>query len=129
MWQFATKTGFRTPEKRGSGVLDERGLGTPNPKPVWFLRPRFCDHDGVLHTVFSANGHIAVGVAPPQGEFTNMCIDAARLLQEPGSHAGKTRFRPWWVHQHNDSSHCPVTGRAIEVSSPDLPDWPAARLS
>jgi len=41
MWPFATKTGFRTPEKRGSGVLDERGLGTPNPKPVWFLRSRF----------------------------------------------------------------------------------------
>jgi hypothetical protein len=67
---FATKTGFRTPEKRGSGDgLREKRVGPHPGSPVRVVcalgwRPHavsgacatfFVIVDGVLHTVFFAN--------------------------------------------------------------------------
>jgi len=60
---FASKTGLRSPEKRGSGESSEEkgGLGwfaarvAPIPNPVSPACARvFRDHDGLLRTVFSA---------------------------------------------------------------------------
>ena len=63
----APKTGFRTPEKRRSGVTSGgTRLGDPHPHALSLASAGvFRDRDGVLHTVFSADGLHRMSSAKP----------------------------------------------------------------